>query len=132
MLEPAIKVDGNKVGESSSGDYFYVDIAPGTYTISTSTEKEETTSVTVTAGQAVYVKTEVSMGLFVGHVSPEVVANDKAETEIQDCHYVGKEAPATATTTSAPTTPTTAAAPPTPSAAPASTTGAPAQTAPQN
>lgn len=135
MLEPAIKVDGNKVGESSSGDYFYVDIAPGTYTVSTSTEKEETTSVTVTAGQAVYVKTEVSMGFLVGHVSPEVVANDKAESEIQDCHFVGKDAPppTMATTAPAPTAPAPATAPPTPTATPASaTTSMPAQTAPKN
>jgi Protein of unknown function (DUF2846) len=131
MLEPAIKVDGNKVGESSSGDYFYVDMAPGTYTVSVSTEKDETTPVTVTAGQAVYVKTEVSMGFLVGHVSPEVVANDKAESEIQDCHFVGKETPPTATA-AAPATPTAAAAPSTPSAAAAPAAGAPAQTAPQN
>jgi Protein of unknown function (DUF2846) len=134
MLEPAIKVDGNKVGESSSGDYFYVDMAPGTYTVSVSTEKDETTSVTVTAGQAVYVKTEVSMGFLVGHVSPEVVANDKAEAEIQDCHFVGKDAPpaATAATTPAPATPTPAAAPSTTPTTPAAATGAPAQTPPQN
>jgi len=108
VLEPAIKIDGVKVGNSSSGDYFYVDKAPGTYTVSTSTEKEETTQVTVTAGQTVYVKTRVSMGFFAGHVSPEVVDSDKAEKEIGDCDFVGTDTPATAPVAQATQTPTAA------------------------
>jgi hypothetical protein len=110
MLEPAIKIDGEKVGDSSSGDYFYIDRPPGTYTISTETEKEETVSVPLVAGQTVYVRFEVSMGLFVGHVLPELVANDQAGTEIGDCHFVGTDAP-TAPTPMATTTPPTSATP---------------------
>jgi hypothetical protein len=131
-MEPAIKVDGNKVGESSSGDYFYVDLAPGTHEVSTSTEKKETTSVTVTAGQTIYVKTEVSMGFLVGHVSPEVVPNDTAESEIQDCHFAGTDAPAAASPTmTSPSAQAPAGASSPAQATPAATSGAPAQTAPQ-
>lgn len=93
-MQPAIKVNGEKVGDSSPGDYFYIDRPPGTYEISATTEKEESISVPLTAGQVVYVKTSVSMGFLVGHVSPEVVASDQAATEIADCDFAGKDAPA--------------------------------------
>jgi hypothetical protein len=81
-------IDGVSAGgRSKPGDYFYVDRPAGTYKISTETEKEESTSVTVVAGQSVYVKFEVSMGLFAGHVSPSVVDTQTAEAEIKDCDW---------------------------------------------
>ncbi len=142
VLEPAIKIDGVKVGESSSGKYFYIDRPPGTYTISTTTEKEETTSVSLAAGQTIYVKTEVSIGFLAGHVSPELVTDDKAVSEIADCHFDGADAPATAATTPAPaTTSATSAAAPQPAtpptaaaqpATPPAATDAPAPTSPKN
>jgi hypothetical protein len=130
MLEPAIKIDGEKVGDSSSGDYFYVDRPPGTYTVSTKTEKDETVSVTLAAGQTVYVKTDVSMGLFVGHVSPELVADDQAASEIADCHFVGSDAPVTAATTPTPAATSTTAAATSPATQPATAPAAPDAPAP--
>ncbi len=141
MIEPAIKIDGVKVGDSSSGEYFYIDRPPGTYTISTSTEKEETVSVPLAVGQTVYVKFKVSMGFFVGHILPELVANDQAASEIMDCEFAGTDTPAAPDTTTATTTPAPAsAATPTvttPATTPASTqptapSDAPTATTPKN
>jgi hypothetical protein len=88
-VQPAIRVNGEKVGDSSPGDYFYIDRPAGTYSISTKTEKSEELSVPLAAGQSVYVKFEVSMGFFVGHVLPSVVDAGKAADEIKDCDYDG-------------------------------------------
>ena len=121
-IQPSIKIDGQDTGgDSHSGDYFYIDRPAGTYIISTSTEKKEQVSVTVVAGQSLYVKFEVSMGFLVGHVSPSVVDPQVAEGEIKDCDYRAPKviAPPPAT----PAAPATSAPPATP--APASNTSSP-------
>jgi hypothetical protein len=86
-MQPAIKINGEKVGESVPGGYFYVDEAPGTYTITTTTEKEESVSVPVSAGQPVFVHFYVSVGVMVGHVIPEVMDPVKAATDIRSLHF---------------------------------------------
>ena len=121
-VSPDVMIDGTPTGgEAHQGTYFYIDRAPGTYIISTSTEKDESTSVTVAAGQPLYVKLPISMGLFVGHVIPEVVDPAIAASEIEDCDL---REPANAAPPSAPATPpaapaATPAAPAAPPAAPA-------------
>jgi len=120
-MQPTIMIDGQSAGgRSKPGDYFYIDRPAGTYTISTSTEKKETTTVTVVAGEAVYVKTEVSMGFLMGHVSPSVVDAQTAANEIKDCDWHAPEATATATSTST-MPPGTATTPPGTSTTPPST-----------
>ena len=85
-VQPAIKIDGaDTQGYSMPGEYFYLDHPAGSITISTSTEKAESTPVDIVAGKAVYVKTEVSMGFFVGHVTPSVVDEDTALKTLADC-----------------------------------------------
>src|SRR5271170_5754499 len=86
-LQPDIKINGVKVGEAVPGGYFYVDEAPGTYTVTIATEKEETVSVPVVAGQAVYVHIYVLPGVFVGHVVPEIMDSAKATTDIRTLNY---------------------------------------------
>ena len=122
VVQPSIMIDGQDTGgDSHSGDYFYIDRPAGTYIISTSTEKKEQASVTVAAGQSVYVKFKVSMGLFVGHVLPSVVDPQVAAGEIKDCDYRAPKSiapvpaapatPAPATAAPAPAEPATATAP---------------------
>jgi hypothetical protein len=129
MVEAAIKIDGVKVGESSSGEYFYVDRPPGTYAISATTEKEEDLSVPLAAGQTVYVRTHPSMGLFAGHIIPEIVTEDRGLSEIKDTHFAGADTPAMPAATASSATPATPAAP---AAASAPAASAPAQTPPTN
>ncbi|HKD21373.1 MAG TPA: DUF2846 domain-containing protein [Rhizomicrobium sp.] len=86
-LQPAVKINGVKVGEAVPGGYFYVDEAPGTYTVSITTEKEESVSVPVVAGQPVYVHIYVLPGVFVGHVVPEIMDPMKAATDIRTLSY---------------------------------------------
>ncbi|HEX3673719.1 MAG TPA: DUF2846 domain-containing protein [Rhizomicrobium sp.] len=94
MLSPVVKVDGVDTSDMGSGDYFYVDRPAGTYNISATTEKTEGVDVPVVAGQTVYVRFHVSMGLFVGHVTPEIVDAAKGSAEITECEFSGTDAPA--------------------------------------
>jgi uncharacterized protein DUF2846 len=124
-VQPSIKIDGVETGgDSAPGDYFYIDKPAGSYTVSASTEKDESAQVDVVAGKAVYVKTEVSMGFFVGHVSPSVVDEATALQTINDCD-LEKFEQATAlapTPATAPASAATPASPPTATSAPAPAT----------
>jgi hypothetical protein len=89
-VQPEVKLDGEVVGTAVAEGYFYVDRAPGTYQISTSTEVERTLTVTVEKGQTLYVRLNMSFGFFLGHVTPVLVDEETAKKEIRDCHYIGK------------------------------------------
>ena len=126
-VQPTVMINGESAGERSKpGDYFYVDVPAGTYEISTETEKKEAVTATVTAGQTMYIRFDVNMGFFIGHVQPSIIDPQQAITEIKDCDFRAPDsvpsvaaaapaAPAAAADATAPATP----APPTTAAAPA-------------
>ena len=91
-VQPAIKVNGVKVGEAVPGGYFFVDEPAGTYEISTSTEAKEAITTTVKPGEARYVRFDITMGLFIGHVAPTLVWPDQGASEIAGLHYIGTAA----------------------------------------
>lgn len=89
-IQPSIKLNGNPVGTSKPGGFFYVDTAPGAMTVSTSTEVERNLTFTLEAGKTRYVRTVISMGVFAGHVQPELVDAGDAEKELADTAYIGQ------------------------------------------
>ena len=88
-VRPAVKLNGEVVGEAISYGFFYVDRAPGEYTIMTSTEVDRSLSFTLRAGQTRYVRLGISIGFVVGHVYPELVKNTVGEEEIRKLSYTG-------------------------------------------
>lgn len=89
-VQPDVKLDGNVVGKAVAKGFFYVDLAAGNHRIATSTEVERELTFHVGEGQTRYVRLDVSMGFFVAHVYPDLVEEEKAVSEIGDCHYIGK------------------------------------------
>jgi hypothetical protein len=89
-LQPAVELDGSVVGKAVPKGFFYVDCAAGNHRIATSTEVERELTFHVGEGQTRYVRLDVSMGFFVGHVYPDLVEQEKAIAEIGSCHYIGK------------------------------------------
>jgi len=107
-IQPEIKINGEDTGgDSRSGDYFYVDRPAGTYEISTTTEKKEALTVTLAAGQSVYVRFNVSMGFLIGHVLPSLIDTQEAAEEIKDCDYKAPKPVAGAPANAAPAAPAT-------------------------
>jgi hypothetical protein len=90
-LQPEVFVNGEEVGKAVPRGFFYVDREPGNYKIKTSTEVKRTLSLTLDKGEVRYVRLNISMGFFVGHVYPEIVENEVGESEIQNLRYIGKE-----------------------------------------
>lgn len=88
-LQPEIKLNGQVVGKSQPGGFFYVDEPAGQYVVSTATETEKTVSFQLDAGETKYVKTSVGLGLLVGRIIPSLESEDVANKHIQDLHFVG-------------------------------------------
>jgi hypothetical protein len=90
-VQPEVKLNGETVGKAVPKGFFYVDREPGNYKIATSTEVDRHLSLTLEKGQTRYVRLNISMGFFAGHVYPELVENRVGEEEIQKCSYTGQE-----------------------------------------
>ncbi|MGZ3180961.1 MAG: DUF2846 domain-containing protein [Telluria sp.] len=88
-LQPAIRLDGNEVGTSKPGGYFYVDLAPGSHEAATSTEVTNKVSFVLDKGEVKYVRTAPSFGVLVGHVTPTLVSADEAKKELASLSYTG-------------------------------------------
>jgi hypothetical protein len=88
-VQPEIRLDGQKVGESKPGGFFYVDRPAGNHMASTSTETEKTVSFSLQPGETKYIRSSVSMGLMVGRIVLELEAPDKARAELASLSYTG-------------------------------------------
>ena len=88
-VQPAVKLNGNEVGTAKADGFFYVDRPAGNFTVETSTEVTRRLSLMLDTNQTRYVKLNISMGFFVGHVYPELVDNVTGEKEIIECKYTG-------------------------------------------
>jgi hypothetical protein len=91
-LQPDIRLNGQVVGASKPGGFFYVDRAPGSYQAAASTETEKTLSFRLDAGETKYVRGSPSMGLLVGRVVLELEDPAKARDELKDLSYTGAPA----------------------------------------
>jgi len=91
---PPVKLNGSKIGDSILGGFFYDDLAPGQYKISTGILATTDLWVTVEKGQTQFVRI-VDSTLVNGVMTaldktiPELVEPAIGEKEIQDCFYTG-------------------------------------------
>lgn len=90
-IQPEVKLNGEVIGKAVPKGFFYVDKKTGNYEIMTSTEVKRKLSLTLDEGQTRYVRLNISMGFFVGHVYPELVESQVGEKEIQNCRYIGQK-----------------------------------------
>lgn len=88
-LQPSINVNGQAVGKSQAGGFFYVDEPAGQYVVSTATETEKTVSFKLDAGETKYVKTSVGFGLLVGRIIPSLESAEDATKDLDGLHYTG-------------------------------------------
>ena len=88
-IQPAVRLDGTEVGTAKSQGFFYVDAAPGSHFIETTTEVSRRLTFMLDKGQTRYVKLSVSMGFAVGHVYPELVDDAVGTKEVKECKYIG-------------------------------------------
>jgi hypothetical protein len=87
-VQPSVKLNGVVVGSAVPEGFIYLDRPAGDYTISTETEVTRTLSLTLAPGQVRYVKLNIGIGFFVGHVYPELVGDTEGINDIANCHLV--------------------------------------------
>lgn len=85
-VQPSVKMNDAVIGSAVPRGFFFVDRPAGEYQISTSTEVTRSLSLTLAPGQVRYVRLELGMGFFVGHVWPVLVEDAEALADIASCH----------------------------------------------
>ena len=88
-IQPNVKVDGITVCNAVPKGFIFSDVKPGDHKVQCSTEVKRVLSFTIKPGQTKYIRLDVSMGFFVGHISPKLVDKDIALRELQKCKYIG-------------------------------------------
>jgi hypothetical protein len=88
-VQPEVRLNGEKVGKAVPNGFFYVDRPAGNYQVVTETEVEKKLTFTLDAGQVRYVRLNISMGFWVGHVYGELMDEGEAKSEIASTRYIG-------------------------------------------
>ena len=88
-IQPDVRLNGEVVGPSKPGGFFYVDRPAGAYTAATSTETEKTVSFQLDAGESKYIKMTPGFGVVVGRMVMSVEPAATARTELASMSYVG-------------------------------------------
>ena len=85
-VQPSVNLDGNSVGNAVPHGFFFTDTSPGPHVVSCTTEWTHKTTVDVKAHQESYVRLDMMLGLFIGHVIPREVPEAKALQDMQNLH----------------------------------------------
>lgn len=88
-VQPDIRLNGQVVGSSKPGGFFYVDRPAGNYVAAASTETEKTASFKLDAGETKYLRTSPSFGVLVGRIVIEIEDPAKGRTEVEKLSYTG-------------------------------------------
>jgi Protein of unknown function (DUF2846) len=88
-IQPEIRMNNEVVGRSVPGGFSYVDRPPGKYAVTTATEVENAVTFQLAAGETKYIKTSVTPGILVGHVTPTLEFPEQGESDISRLRYVG-------------------------------------------
>lgn len=89
-IQPKVKLNGNEIGKAVPQGFFYVDQPAGDYQISTSTEVKRSLSISLAPGEEKYVRLDVKMGMFAGHIKPVLVDQSEGKEQIKKTKYVGE------------------------------------------
>ena len=89
-VQPDIYLNGTVVGSAVPGGFFYVDTNPGKCEVVAATEVANKLTFVLDKGQTRYVRLDMHMGLFVGHVVPTLVDESAGAKEIQDTKHAVK------------------------------------------
>lgn len=89
-IRPKVWLNGEVIGESTPGGFFYVDNKPGDYQVSLTSEVEKSLTFTLDEGQTRYVRLSVGMGVLVYRVYPELKDESEALPELETMSYIGE------------------------------------------
>ena len=88
VVQPDVKLDDQVVGSAVPHGFFHVEIKPGEHQVSAATEWKHQKPITVTTNGDSYMRRNMMIGLFVGHVIPEVMPEAKATNQMNGLHFM--------------------------------------------
>lgn len=89
-LQPDLRVDGQVVGSSKPGGFFYVDEPSGSHVASVGNDTDKAIAFALDAGETKYLRTSPSFGLLVGGVVLQLEEPKTAKAEIQTLSLSGR------------------------------------------
>jgi hypothetical protein len=89
-IQPSVMVNGQKVGDSVPGGFFYTDVTPGNHEVLLSTEVDRKLTFTTAPGEERWVRMTVTLGALIYRVYPELVPPETGRAEIQTLAYTGQ------------------------------------------
>jgi Mn2+/Fe2+ NRAMP family transporter len=92
-VQPSIYLNGQVVGKAVPGGFFYADRPSGNYEVSATTEAENKLTFTLERAQTRYVRLDMNIGLFVGHIVPRLIDENDGAKEIQTTKFAGEAPP---------------------------------------
>ena len=90
-IQPEIRMNNEVVARSVPGGFSYVDRPPGKYAVTTTTEVENVVTFQLAAGESKYIKTSITPGILVAHVTPTLEFPEQGQSDISHLRYVGPQ-----------------------------------------
>ncbi|MBL8378032.1 MAG: DUF2846 domain-containing protein [Burkholderiales bacterium] len=87
-IQPDVRMNGTVIGKAVPLGVYFADTDPGNIEIATSTEVERKLTFSIGASETRYVRLNISLGLLVGRVAPELVDEKEARMEIVDLAFL--------------------------------------------
>lgn len=115
-VQPEVSVNGQVVGKSQPGSFFFIDRPAGTYRATAQTESEGSIDIVLRPTQTAYVRMSIGLGFFVGRPAFARVGETEGRSALPPLAYGGT---VPVLTKAASATPAAPPLPATPSAAPA-------------
>ena len=88
-IQPTVMLDGQKLCKAVPLGFTYIDVKPGKHIITCTTEAQKTYIFTSEAGKTEYIKLQVYIGVFVGHIAPQFSHPLFAIEDLKSCKYIG-------------------------------------------
>lgn len=88
-IQPDIRLNGDVVGASKPGGFFFVDRPAGSYTAATTSETEKSASFVLEAGETKYLRTTPSIGILVWRIAIGLETPERARAELPSLSYTG-------------------------------------------
>ena len=89
-VQPPIMLDDRKVGTAVPRGFFCVEASPGTHEVSATTEWTHRTQITVNTNADTFVRLNMMVGVFMGHVIPHEVPEAKATNQMNNLRLADK------------------------------------------
>lgn len=88
-VQPEIRMNNEVVARSVPGGFTFVDRPPGKYAVTTATEVENAVTFQLAAGESKYIKTAVTPGILIGHITPTLEFPEQGQSDVNRLRYVG-------------------------------------------